>query len=169
MRRDEQHEAIVRVLEDLSEANGEVPVIVEGVRDRKSLRRLGLKGDIWTLNAGTSVFNVCERIAAKHLRAIILTDWDRRGGQLCKRLRQGLEANGVRYDADVRARLTYLCRKDIKDVQSLADFLDRIDPRPLGRTDKPDHTAQWHRRKLRHDTRKRSKRIGGGGGSAGHP
>lgn len=157
MRRDEQHEAVVRVLEELTEANREAPVIVEGPEDRKSLRQLGIRGEIWTLNSGTSVFNLCERVSARHGRAIILTDWDRRGGQLCKRLRDGLEANGVRYDVDVRARLSYLCRKDIKDVESLARFVERIDPHPLGRTDKPDHTAQWHRRKLRHDERKRTR------------
>lgn len=87
---------------------------------------LGMEGRILQLNVGISIFNFCEDLARDHSEAIILTDWDRRGGHLCRSLLEGLAANGVRPNGDVRARLAALCRKEIKDVQSLVGYLRRL-------------------------------------------
>src|SRR5437879_9779639 len=102
-----------RVLEDLSEKNRRAPIIVEGEYDKRSLRALGVTGDIRLVNEGSTVFGLCESIAAHHREAIILTDWDVRGGRLARPLRDALSANGVRFDGDRRERLTGICRKDI--------------------------------------------------------
>ena len=115
-----------KVLEDLAEKNGRAPVIVEGEYDKRSLRALGIGGDIRMINEGSTIFALCESIAAAHREAIILTDWDVRGGRLARQLRDGLSANGVRFDEDLRARLTRLCRKDITDVESLHGFVERV-------------------------------------------
>ncbi len=120
------HEELGRVLEDLIEKNGRVPIIVEGEYDRRALRELGVPGEIRVLNRGNSVLALCESIARDHREAIILTDWDVRGGRIARHLRDALTANGVRYDEELRARLAILCRKDIKDVESLHRFADRI-------------------------------------------
>ena len=92
----------------------------------EALRELGLQGEVFPLNSGVSMFNLAEAFSRRHRRAIILTDWDRRGGQLCRLLMDAFEANGVKYDVDLRARLTLLCRKDIKDVESLAAHVERL-------------------------------------------
>jgi len=126
MNPEEIYEKLVETLDDLVEANRTAPVIVEGERDEKALRSVGLKGEVVRLNAGMPLFNLAETIARRHREAIILTDWDHRGGQLCRLLRDALEANQVRFDVDLRARLTYLCRKDIKDVESLAAYVERL-------------------------------------------
>ncbi len=115
-----------RVLEDLIEKNRSVPIIVEGEYDRRALQELGVLGEIRVLNRGNSILALCEDIAREHREAIILTDWDVRGGRLARNLRDGLTANGVRYDDELRARLTILCRKDIKDVESLHRFMERV-------------------------------------------
>lgn len=120
------HEDLTRVLEDLIEKNGQAPILVEGARDRRALRALGIRGDIISLNRGTTLFAICESVARNHREAIILTDWDARGGRLARQLRDGLAANGVRYDDQLRARLTSLCRKDITDVESLHTYVDRV-------------------------------------------
>ena len=123
---EETYEDLVEVIADLAEANLEVPVIVEGERDVRSLRALGLQGEILSLNAGVSMFHLAESYSRRLRKAIILTDWDRRGGQLCRLLMDAFEANGVRADVDLRARITLLCRKDIKDVESLAAHVERL-------------------------------------------
>src|SRR5437870_13784908 len=120
------HTDLQRVLEDLSEKNRRAPIIVEGEYDKRSLRALGVTGDIRMINQGSTVFGLCESIAAHHRAAIILTDWDVRGARLARQLRDGLSANGVRFDEDLRARLTVLCRKVITDVVSLDGCLDRL-------------------------------------------
>ncbi len=121
------HEDLERVLEDLIEKNRQVPIIVEGEYDRRALAQLGVLGDIRVLNRGNSVLALCESIAREYREAIILTDWDVRGGRIARHLRDALAASGVRSDDELRARLTVLCRKDIKDVESLHRFAERVE------------------------------------------
>ena len=147
-----------RVLEDLTEKNEVAPIIVEGEYDKRSLRALGVEGDIRMINEGSTVFGLCESIAAKHREAIILTDWDVRGGRLARQLRDGLAANGVRFDEALRARLTRLCRKDITDVESLHAFVDRVtEHASTGSRSRP--SKRWYADRVqRRDTRRRSRK-----------
>ena len=150
------HTDLQRVLEDLSEKNRRAPIIVEGEYDKRSLRALGITGDIRMINQGSTVFGLCESIAAHHRDAIILTDWDVRGGRLARQLRDGLAANGVRFDEDLRARLTVLCGKDITDVESLHGFVDRVAERAsVGYRQRP--SKRWYADRVqKRDTRRRS-------------
>lgn len=120
------HRDLSKVIEDLGEKSRRTPIVVEGEYDRRALRALGVKGDIRLINEGSTIFALCESIARGHREAIILTDWDVRGGRLARQLRDGLSANGVRFDEEIRARLTRLCRKDITDVESLHGFMERV-------------------------------------------
>lgn len=137
------YEDLKRVLEDLVDRNQDVPIIVEGPRDRKSLRALDLQGEIISLNRGMSVFALCESLARRHRGAIILTDWDAKGGRLARQLRDALSANGIRYDDTLRARLTHLCRKDIKDVESLHAFVKSIEAKAHSR-DRAKPSKRWY-------------------------
>lgn len=126
MRLRERYERVLETIEDLREGSRAAPVVVEGKRDREALEQLGVPGEVITLNSGSSIFGLCETLAREHAEVIVLTDWDRRGGQLCRLLREGLAANGVRYDVDLRAQLARLCRKEAKDVEGLLPFVERI-------------------------------------------
>ena len=152
------HTDLQRALEDLSEKNRRAPIIVEGEYDKRSLRALGITGDIRMINQGSTVFGLCESIAAHHRDAIILTDWDVRGGRLARQLRDGLAANGVRFDEDLRARLTVLCRKDITDVESLHGFVERVAERASsGYRQRP--SKRWYAEQVqKRDTRRRSQK-----------
>ncbi len=123
MRADELLDDLYDLLDDLRMENLNMPVIVEGEKDISSLRELGLKGEIIGLHGGLSLFNFCEAVSRKHKRVIVLTDWDRRGGTLCRRLQEGFDANGVRSDLGFRRNLAIMCRKDVKDVQSLPSYI----------------------------------------------
>src|SRR5437879_3405433 len=152
------HADLEKVIEDLADKNRLAPIIVEGEYDRRALRALGLNGDIRLINEGSTIFGLCESIAGSHREAIILTDWDVRGGRLARQLRDGLAANGVRVGEELRARLTRLCRKDITDVESLHTFMERVS----------DHASSGHRHRdtkrwywdqvLRRDHRRRSRK-----------
>lgn len=151
------HEGLQRVLEDLIEKNRGVPIIVEGEYDRRALTQLGVLGDIRVLNRGNSVLALCEDIAREYREAIILTDWDVRGGRIARHLRDCLTANGVRYDDDLRARLTILCRKDIKDVESLHRFAERIETLAGSRNQQRPSKRDYADRVRRRDDRRRSR------------
>ena len=154
---DQLHEDLAKVLEDLADKNRHAPIIVEGEYDRRSLRALGVLGDIRMINEGSTVFRLCETIAATNREAIILTDWDVRGGRLARQLRDALSANGVRFDEDIRARLTRLCRKDITDVESLHTFVERVaEHASTGSRQRP--SKRWYADRVqRRDTRRRSR------------
>src|SRR5437899_11532678 len=124
---DRLHEDLEKVLEDLADKNRHAPIIVEGEYDRRSLRALGVTGDIRMINEGSTVFHLCETIAATNREAIILTDWDQRGGWLARQRRDPLSANGVRFDGDSRSRLTWLCRTDKTAVESLHLFVECVE------------------------------------------
>jgi dTMP kinase len=152
------HDDLQRVLEDLTEMNRRAPIIVEGEYDKRSLRALGVTGDIRMINQGSTVFRLCELIAAHHREAIILTDWDVRGGRLARQLRDALSANGVRYDEDLRARLTRLCRKDITDVESLRGFVERVAEHASSRYRQRESKRWYSERAQGRDTRRRSQK-----------
>lgn len=154
---EELREDLERVLDDLIEKNLTVPVIVEGEYDRRALRELGLRGDIRVLNRGNSVLALCESIGREHAAAIILTDWDVRGGRIARHLRDALTATGVRFDDELRARLTVLCRKDIKDVESLHRFAERIANLAASGSQQRPSKAYYSDRARRRDDRRRSR------------
>lgn len=122
----ERLDDFLKLIEELIEDNQDVPIIVEGKKDRRALKALGFKGLIYTINHGIPLFNFCEEISRKHDRIIILTDWDSRGGRTAKILREGFAANGVKYGDDARARLARICRKDVKDIEALPKFLEGL-------------------------------------------
>jgi 5S rRNA maturation endonuclease (ribonuclease M5) len=109
--------------------------VVEGLRDRNALRQLGITKNVYPLNKGKSVFGFCEEISKRTSSAVILTDWDRRGGQLARMLRDGLEANGVHANDYIRMQLVILSKKEVKDIESLPTFIARLKTRPRGIVD----------------------------------
>lgn len=153
----ELHEDLERVLDDLIEKNRSVPIIVEGEYDRRALQQLGVLGEIRVLNRGNSILALSEEIARGHREAIILTDWDVRGGRLARNLRDALTASGVRFDDELRARLTILCRKDIKDVESLHRFVERVDTLAAEGSHQRPSKRFYSERVRRRDARRRSR------------
>ena len=122
----ERLEELEMLIEELRLENQGIPIIVEGENDERSLRAVGLNGEILKVNVGQHIFNLCEDWSRRYETLIILTDWDRTGGRLARQIREGLEANGASYDLDLRARLARLSKKEIKDVEGLAGYLERL-------------------------------------------
>lgn len=129
MNNEERFEEIERALEDLAAKNEDRPIVVEGERDVAALRALGIGGRIVALHRGVSVLRLCEDLAAEGREVVILTDWDLRGGKLAKALREGLAANGVKYDDVSRALLAVLTRGSITAVENLDSLVEKLKPR----------------------------------------
>jgi len=123
---EERLEQLGKALEELDNLSENLPVIVEGARDVAALRKLGISKNVIPLNKGKSIFTFCEDLAKRSKAAVILTDWDRRGGQLARMLKEGLEANGVRVNDRIRTHIVILSKKEIKDMESLPTFIERL-------------------------------------------
>jgi len=101
-------------------------LLVEGKRDRGALNLLGVWGEIVQVQTSDGILGVAEDLALRHKKAIILTDWDRKGGQLCLLLKNALKATGVEFETNTRSRLVHIVSGEIKDVESLPSFFSRL-------------------------------------------
>ncbi|OGS57011.1 MAG: hypothetical protein A3K60_04000 [Euryarchaeota archaeon RBG_19FT_COMBO_56_21] len=129
---EERLEQLERVFQQLEDESEELPIVVEGLRDVAALKRLGITKNVIAINRGISIFSFAEQISRKWKGAIILTDWDRRGGQLARMLKEAFSANGVSANDHYRTQLVILSKKEIKDIESLPKFIEnlRIHERP---------------------------------------
>lgn len=101
-------------------------IVVEGDRDRKSLRRLGIRGPIALLHHGQAVGTTAQQLTRRGGLVIVLTDWDTEGGHLAHRLKEFLEADSVRLDLEYRRRLAVILRGELVHVEGLARWAQRM-------------------------------------------
>jgi len=112
-------------LRSASEEDGTV-VVVEGERDRQSLRRLGLSGSIVLVHRGESLAATAQKLSRQSRHVIVLTDWDREGGLLARRLKEFLEAEPLVLDLEFRRRLAYILRGELVHVEGLHGWARRL-------------------------------------------
>lgn len=114
---DEFWDLWVRLRTD-SRAPGTV-VVVEGERDRRSLRRLGLAGPIVLVHRGRTISETAHHLAASARRVIVLTDWDSEGGHLAQRLKEFLGTGRRGADLEYRRRFARVLRGELVHVEGL--------------------------------------------------
>lgn len=120
----ERAEALEEWLEEVdARAREGVPLLVEGDKDEATLRRLGIRGAIVRIHGAGPLLTLAEGLAATGAsEVILLSDWDRTGGRLARRLMEVFAACGVRADPEPRARLARIAR-EIRHVESLDTYL----------------------------------------------
>ena len=119
----ERLEGAEQALERLRDMLRNHVLLVEGNKDVAALRNLGVEGDIFCVQSGGGPVKAAEYVWRSGKEAIILTDWDRRGGNLAHSLRENLVSLGVGYDDTVRSDLAFYTRIYSKDVESLDSVL----------------------------------------------
>ena len=107
-------------------------VVVEGERDRRSLRRLGLGGSVELVHRGESLSRTAQRLVGQGRRIIVLTDWDREGGLFARRLKEFLEAERVDLDLEYRRRFARILRGELVHVEGLFGWARRLAERQGG-------------------------------------
>ena len=127
MRIQEELEGVRDVLSKLRKREKDIPIIVEGPKDEKALRQLGIEGCIIKIKQNSSIFHVIESLRGRYRKVIVLTDWDRTGGRLAYRIKKACEANEIVCDEDLRKELIKHLKKEIKDVESIPAFLERAE------------------------------------------
>lgn len=108
----EETEELYKLLEKIKDK----PVIVEGKNDSKALYSFGFK-KIHAIN-GKGLYDFAFNIAEKEI--IILTDFDKEGSQITKKLTLFLQANNCKVDKITRTKLKKLFIKNkINRIQDL--------------------------------------------------
>lgn len=101
-------------------------IIVEGTRDRDSLRRLGITGTILCLQSSRkNPLRFVEELEAVR-KVIVLTDFDREGVSLAKRLARSLSYQKIHANLVLWRELRGLTRSDVRSIEELPKFHSRL-------------------------------------------
>jgi dTMP kinase len=122
----ERLELLERLFEELRQKNLEVPVIVEGKRDKAALARLGLEGEVLIINTGHTLIEMCEELGQRYREVILMLDWDKKGKQLTENIVRNLVPLGVKANKSFMVRIFHLVSKETKEVEALDRLMERI-------------------------------------------
>ncbi|MCK5030014.1 MAG: hypothetical protein KAR64_00965 [Thermoplasmatales archaeon] len=116
-------EDLEKIIDDLGEENRSIPIIVEGKKDIEALRKLDISGSIISVNAGLPLIDFCDKIAQEQTDIIILTDWDRKGGYLCRTIKKNLEG---RVNCNTKYRELFAKNAMIRTLEGLPSWLETM-------------------------------------------
>lgn len=119
-------EALEELISSILEASSRgAAIIVEGRRDEMALRRLGASGPV-ILASRRPALDLAEDAGESYREVIVLTDWDQKGEEMARLLEKFLRHTPAVADLEIRGRLRKLVKKEIKDVESLAVYTERM-------------------------------------------
>ena len=116
-------EDLEKIIAELGEENRSIPIVVEGKKDIEALRKLDISGSIISVNTGVPLIDFCDKIAQEHTDIIILTDWDRKGGYLCRTIKRNLEG---RINCNTKYRKLFAKNSMIRTLEGLPSWLETM-------------------------------------------
>ncbi len=103
-------------------------VVVEGRKDREALRRLEIMGPVLTAKTGgksfAEIIQEIEQTKAKEV--ILLLDFDRRGKEGTKRLKQDLEGAKIKPNIQYWQNLSSQLKRDLQCVEGIPAYLQTL-------------------------------------------
>lgn len=125
----EKEEKILQILERLAQESAKgTPILVEGRRDAETLRKLAITGKIiMTKTSGKSFLDVVSDVKNREAKEVILLmDFDRRGKEWMKKLKQHLEKTRIKPNTRFWNSLLNMVGHDVKDVEGLASYIETL-------------------------------------------
>ena len=125
----EKEEKIQQLLERLIEESARgTPIVVEGKKDVETLKALGVQGKIVSAKTGgksrLDVISEVEKTEAHEV--ILLLDFDRRGKEWSKILKERLERARIRPNLKFWKELQGLVSKEVKDIEGLTSYVETL-------------------------------------------
>lgn len=110
------------------EAAKDTLIVVEGQNDIEALKGLKVDGSIISVKtAGKSFLDILMEIEEQNIsQVILLLDFDRRGREWAKRLKQSLEEKRIKVNINFWNKLHALAGRNIKDVEGLPAYLETL-------------------------------------------
>ncbi|MDI6644305.1 MAG: toprim domain-containing protein [Methanobacteriaceae archaeon] len=123
---------LLRIEEELEElkfcVEEGVPILIEGKRDEEALRELGINGNfIKVSGSGLKLYEIAEIAAEASSKVVILTDFDKKGNELAKRLSKDIQSLGSHPNLKIRKKIMGMTRRYIKDIQSLPNHINQLE------------------------------------------
>jgi len=122
-------ERLSKLLEKLvSESGKGVLIVVEGQNDVRALRKLAIEGGvISTKTSGKSFLDILAEIEGQKVHEVILLlDFDRRGVEWTRRLKQHLEKTRIKPNLSFWSELHSLVGRDVKDLEGLPAYFETL-------------------------------------------
>lgn len=119
----EKIEELILELQTLADSGA--IIVVEGRKDAESLRRLGINGEI-RFASRQPLLEFTELLSGSGKEIVLLTDWDKKGGLVGRKIIHNLLAYGIMPNTDIRSRIRALVKKRIKDVESLDNYVNKL-------------------------------------------
>lgn len=122
------YQKLLSIMEELQHyAEQGMPIIIEGKKDEKSLKELGIEGNFIKVSGSPyKLFEIAE-IAAQSSKIIILTDFDKKGNELAQKLSEDIQRLGSYPNLQIRRRIMGITRRYIKDIESLSRHLHQLE------------------------------------------
>ncbi|MGZ7044048.1 MAG: toprim domain-containing protein [Methanobacterium sp.] len=118
-----------RIVEELSYRTEQgTTILIEGKKDEEALKKLGINCNIIKVSgSGLKLFEVAEKAVESSTEVIILTDFDKKGNLLAKKLSKDIESLGSHPDLNIRRNIMNITRRYIKDIESLPKHLKQLE------------------------------------------
>lgn len=120
---------LLSIMEELQNcAKQGMPILIEGKKDEEALRKLGINGNFMKVSGSPlKLFEIAEIAAKSSSKIIILTDFDKKGNELAKRLSEDIQRLGSHADLEIRRKIMGITRRYIKDIESLSRHLRQLE------------------------------------------
>jgi 5S rRNA maturation endonuclease (ribonuclease M5) len=120
-------EKLQKLIERISdEAQRGRVIVVEGIKDRESLRSMGVTGTILCLkNSRKNTVGFAEGLDGEK-EVILLTDFDREGVFLAKQLARILNSQNIHTNLLLWRELRGLTRSDLRSIEELPKLYERL-------------------------------------------
>jgi 2,5-diamino-6-(ribosylamino)-4(3H)-pyrimidinone 5'-phosphate reductase len=128
----EKEEKVLQILDALVEESAKgTPIVVEGKKDVETLRAFGVEGTVISVKTGgksfLDVISEIEQTGA--VEVVLFLDFDRRGKEGTKLLKQNLERAKIKPNVKFWHKLSALLGKEIQCVESLTAYMETLKSR----------------------------------------
>jgi 5S rRNA maturation endonuclease (ribonuclease M5) len=117
----EELESVIQEMDDFVDA-----IVVEGIRDKEALEELGITKEIVMCSSRPDTEFV-DYLSSRHKKVTILTDYDRAGKEINKKLSARLERAGIKVENQYRGRIgRILGLRGMRCIESVNSLKKRI-------------------------------------------
>ena len=119
-------ERFLKLIEQVTFESSKAVIVVEGEKDRNSLMKIGITGRILCLqSSGKNIIEFVENLTGID-KVIILTDFDREGVSLAKKLSRQLIGQGFHANLVLWKRLRELTRSEVRSIEELPKYYENL-------------------------------------------
>lgn len=118
-------EKVLKSFIELKERNVTTPIVVEGTKDEKALRKMGFLGTVLKFHSRMTIEEFSHKVSLSHKEVILLLDWDSKGKRLTSTLSRHLATYGTKADLDFW-KLCFSVASLMSTVESLPSVFYRL-------------------------------------------